>query len=173
MPTKQIKITMQAQPSGVPDTITFNVDINGNTVYNQTVAATGPAQQGLTDPSESITFDFDVPASANADSTQNYTFSFTPANGAAKIETIACNYSAVNSTVGNVTTFVPGTANSFVICNIVTQPQWDGQALLDRYDISYNNGPNQVTGPGEVMIYEDETVVFDVAVNDYNDSAPV
>lgn len=171
MPTKQIKITMQAQPSGAED-LTFQVKIDGNTVYNQTVPATGPAQQGLTDPSETITFDFDVAASNTARATENHTFSFIATNGAAKIETIAANFSAVNETVGDVVNFVPGTANTFVVCNIVTQPEWDGQAILDRYDISYNNGPNQVTGPGEVMMYDGETVVFDVAVTNYNDSAP-
>lgn len=60
--------------------------------------------------------------------------------------------------------FVSSGANGFSVCNIVTQPLWNGESDLVRYDIRYNNGPEQITGPGEVLIQPGETVTFDISV---------
>jgi len=50
---------------------------------------------------------------------------------------------------------------------------WNAVADLVRYNIEYNHGPIQITGPGEVLIYSNETVVFDVAVANFNNTVPL
>lgn len=164
MPTKQVKITLQASPDAGQD-VNLVVAVDGTTKINQAVPAVGPAEQGITDPSETVQFDLDVAnATANVANTV-CAFSITATNGRAKIETIATNFTVQGNAV-------PGNATVFLTSNIVSQPLWNGQALLDRYDIAYNNGPIQITGPGEVLIESGETVTFDVAVQNFNDSLP-
>jgi hypothetical protein len=166
MATKQIKITLQSQPHLVGD-VTVRVDIDSVICFNQTVPPAGPITMNSPDPLESFTFDLDVPALANtAIDTQTRTFAITATNGIAKIRNIFCNFTAVGNTTGNVTTFVPGTADNFVMCRISSQPLWNGQALLDRYNIA------ETPGAGEVYIADGETVVFDVPVWLFNSSAP-
>jgi hypothetical protein len=165
MATKQIKITLQSQPTSTTDVL-LNVGVNSVTAFNQTVPAAGPIELNSPDPHEDIIFDLDIAQSGNLYAAQDCTFSITPTNGAAKIRTIFCNFTAVGNTTGNVTTFVPGNANNFVTCRISSQPLWNGQALLDRYNIADN------PGAGEVYIAAGETVVFDVPVWLFNNSAP-
>jgi len=170
MATKQIKITLQSQPHSVED-ITVKVDIDSVTYFNQTVPPAGPIIMNSPDPLESLTFDLDVPVLANiAIPTQNRTFSITATNGDAKIRNIECNFVAGQQLVGNVVAFIPGSADKFVYNDIVSQPSWNGQALLNRYDISINRDPLNPTGPGEVHILSGETVVFDVAVGLFNNA---
>ena len=167
MPTKQVKLTLQASPASGQD-VNLLITVDGATKFNQTVPAVGPAEQGITDPSESLQFDLNVDALvANSNVvTETHTFSMTATNGRAKIESIASNFSRQDANVA-------GNASTFLVCNIVSQPMWNGQALLERYDIAYNNGPIQVTGPGEILIESGETVTFDVAVQKFNDSLPL
>jgi len=171
MPNKTVKITLQAEPTGDQD-VAVVITVDNVAVFNQTVPDVGPIELDVPDPSESFTFDLDVAASANVGATETHSFAITVANGASKIETISCNFVATQQQVGNVWNFVAGSADNFVICDIVSQPTWNGNVLLDRYDIQYNRGPIQVTGPGEVLIENGEVAVFDVAVHAYNDSAP-
>ena len=162
MPTKQIAITLQAEPLTDQDVV-VSVSVDGITVFDQAVPAVGTAEQGQTDPNETFQFSLEVPSSA-VPGVQNRNFSISATNGRAKIEKISSNFTRV----GNGSTLEPGNAGSFVTCNVVSQPLWNGEALLDRYDISYNLGPAQVTGPGEILIEAGETVVFDMAVPLYN-----
>lgn len=171
MPNKTIQFRLQAEPSAAQD-VNVLIAVDSVTVFNQPVPAAGPVQLHIPDPSEIFTFDLDVAASANVGVTETRNFSISVTNGTAKIEQIEANFTATQEQVGNVWNFVPGSANSFSICNIVSQPTWNGEVDLIRYNIEYNNGPIQVTGPGEVLIMADETAVFDVAVPAYNDTAP-
>lgn len=171
MPTKTVKFNFQAEPTDEQD-VNVRILVDGVTVFDQTVPTVGPVQTGVSDPAESFTFDLDVAASGNVGATENHSFSITAVNGIAKIENILSNFTAKNRQTGNVVSFEPGTAEDFVVCNIVSQPTWNGEVLLSRYDIQYNNGPQQITGPGEVLVLPNETAVFDVAVWAYNDSAP-
>lgn len=171
MPNKTIKFSLQAEPSTDQD-VHVQITVDNEMVFNQTVPTVGPVQLDVPDPCESLNFDLDVAASANTGVTETRKFSIAVTNGTAKIELIQANFTATKELVGNVWTFVPGSANSFQTCNIVTQPIWNGVADLNRYNIEYNNGPIQITGPGEVLITANETAVFDVAVPAFNDSAP-
>ena len=170
MATKQIKITLQNQPYLVGD-VTVRVDIDSVICFNQTVPPAGPIIMNSPDPLESFTFDLDVPALANtAIPTQNRTFAITATNGDIKIRNIECNFAATQNIVGNVSTFIPGSSNNFVVNDIVSQPLWNGDALLNRYDITINHDPSHSIGPGEIHILSGETVVFDVAVNLFNNA---
>lgn len=170
MPNKTVKFTLQAEPNGDQD-VNVLVSVDSVEVFNQAVPAMGPVELDTDEPSESFTFDLDVAASGNVGATETRNFGITATNGTAKIRIITCNFSASSEQVGNVFNLVPGSANAFVVCNIVSQPTWNGNVLLDRYDIQYNNGPIQITGPGEVLIEDGEVAVFDVAVPAYNDSS--
>jgi len=165
MATKQIKITLQSQPTATTDVL-LNVGVDGITAFNQTVPAAGPIELNSPDPHEDIIFDLDMAESGNLYVTQNRTFSIAPTNGDVKIRNIFCNYTAFGNTTGNVTTFIPGTADAFIFCRISSQPLWNGQALLNRYNIADN------PDAGEVYIAAGETVVFDVPVFLFNNSAP-
>ena len=169
MATKQIKIDLQSQPTSTTDVI-LNISVDGTIVFNQTVPPAGPIQLNTSDPHESITFDLDMPESANLRATQNRTFSITASNGHAKIRDISCNFTPASIISGpnDVNTFVPGTANNYRGCDIVSQPLWNGQALIDRYNLADNPSGE----PGEVYIASGETVVFDVSVFLYNSSTP-
>jgi len=164
MPTKQIKVIFQANPTSDQD-VTLQIAVDDETKFNQQVPAMGPAQQGIPDPTENIEFDLDMAnATANAFFT-NLAFSITAINGRAKIETLQANFT--------MTANLAGYANGFVTCDIVSQPLWNGTALLERYNLEYNRGPEQITGPGEVQILAGETVTFDVQVPNWNDSLPL
>ena len=169
MPTKTVKFTLQAEPSADQD-VSVHITVDNVTVFNQSVPAAGPVQLDVPNPSESFNFDLEVAASANVGATETRSFVITASNGMAKIENIQCNFNATYTTVGNVQTFLPGSANSFAICNIVSQPTWNEIPDLTRYDIQYNNGPIQETGPVEVLINAGETASFDVAIFAFNDS---
>lgn len=179
MPNKIIKFILQAEPSAQQD-VNVVITVDSVPVFDSPVPTVGPVELDVPDPNESFTFDLDVAAAANvlatgwpvvlATETRNFSISAT--NGTAKIENIRANFTATGNLVGNVFTFVPGSADSFETCNIIGQPTWNGEVDLIRYNIEYNNGPIQVTGPGEVLIEPGETVVFDVAVPAFNDSAP-
>ena len=167
MPTKQVKLTLQASPASGQD-VNLLITVDGTTKFNQTVPAMGPAEQGIPDPSETVQFDLNVDslvANSNVN-TETHTFSMTATTGRAKIETIQSNFTRQDANLA-------GDAGTFLTCNIVSQPMWNGQALLERYDIAYNNGPTQITGPGEVLVESGETVTFDVAVQKFNDSLPL
>lgn len=170
MPNKTVKFTLQSEPNGDQD-VNILVTVDNVAVFNQAVPAMGPVVLDTQEPSESFTFDLDVAASGNVGVTEIRNFGITATNGVAKIRNITCNFSASSEQVGNVFNLVPGSSNTFVICNIVSQPTWNGDVLLGRYDIQYNNGAYQVTGPGEVLIEDGEVAVFDVAVPAYNDSS--
>lgn len=171
MPNKTIKFYLQAEPSAQQD-VNVVITVDSVPVFDQTVPTVGPVQLDVPDPNESFSFDLDVVAAANVGITETRNFSIAVTNGTAKIEQIMANFTATGNLVGNVFTFVPGSANSFQVCNIISQPTWNGEVDLARYNIEYNNGPIQVTGPGEVLILAGETAVFDVAVPAFNDSAP-
>lgn len=172
MATKQLKITLQAQPQGETD-VTMVVSVNGTECFNQSVPALGPIVLNEPDPSESVQFDIDVPVLvANVDPTVTYPVTVSCTNGSVKIEGFRDNFVVGFSQIANAR--VAGNATTWSsFDNIVSQPLWNGQALLERYDISYNTGPNQVTGPGEILVLNGETVSFDLQINKYNNTVPL
>ncbi len=174
MATKQMNISFQVE--NAPETTnTVEITLNGTTVYTGSLPETGPIITGgdsytLTN----ITFDIDVPVANTASLTSTMTFSAAVAGGTVQIEDITTNYnfSSINTGTEEVPVLesVAGTNTAFAVTNIVSQPMWNGEADLDRYNIEYNIGPIQVTGPGDVLIYSDETVAFDVDVANFNDT---
>jgi hypothetical protein len=173
MTTKQLKITLQAQPiSGA--NVTCVISVNGTECFNQSVPECDPIVLNQTDPSETIQFDIDVPTwtAGNTAPTVTYPVSIAVTNGSIKIENFSNNFAARFDPTAN--TVIAGSVDTWQGPNeIVSQPLWNGQALLERYDITYNRGPNQVTGPGEVLVQNGETVTFDLEIEKYNDTWPL
>jgi hypothetical protein len=104
-------------------------------------------------------------------------FSVVVNGGSVLIEDIFTNYSysVINTGTEEVPVWevVAGTDTAFRITNIVSQPMWNGVALLDRYNIEYNNGPIQVSGPGAVLVDSNETAEFNVEIANFNNSLPL
>ena len=171
MPIKQVKLTMQAV-SDSESTVNLSVSVDGNVKFNQTVPTVGSGQQGITDPNEIVEFDLEV-ASAQGKSNledifapETLSFSATATDGLIKIENISVNFNPeLSSNVGNLlANVVSSGVDGLVACNIITQPLWNGVANTAIYNIEYNLGPLQITGPGEVVIESGQTVTFDILV---------
>jgi hypothetical protein len=176
MAIKQIRLRLQAQPLAEQDVL-LTVAIDGVERFRQTVPPCDPIVLDEADPSETIEFDLDVPvATANTDPRITSSVSVQCTDGDVKIEVFENNFcvaSYPDPEKPNTWIQVEGTATDWEVCNIVSQPLWNGQALLDRYDIQYNLGPIQDTGPGEVLVLSGETVTFDIQINKFNDSLPL
>lgn len=175
MPTKQIKIKMQAR-ADTGQTTKLVVKIDGVVMFEDFVPETGEIVLDQENPNEFVSFDYDVPA-ANPTSdppelTVTKPMEIYCQHGEIKVENIMANYTGRPENQGTEQDpqwqWVPGNSDEFVTCDIVSQPLWNGEALLDRYNIVYNRGPDQITGPGEILIYNGETVVFDAAIPLYS-----
>jgi hypothetical protein len=148
-------------------------------VYTGTLPETGPViTGGDSNPVTNINFDIDVPVLTSIGNFySNMAFSAAITGATVQIEDITTNYtvSFVNTGTAEAPVLDPiaGTDTAFALTNIVSQPQWNGAADLNRYNIEQNNGPIQVTGPGEVLIYSGETVAFDLAVANFNNTVLV
>jgi hypothetical protein len=178
MATKQMKIAFQVQ-NALGSSNTVEIALNGATVYTGTLPETGPVITGGESYTvTNITFDIDVPVlTSTGNATSTMTFSVAVTGATVQIEDIFTNYNVSFTNTGTaeapVYNPVAGTDTAFAFTNIVSQPLWNGVADLNRYNIEYNNGPTQVTGPGEVLIYSGETTTFDLAVASFNDTVPV
>jgi hypothetical protein len=178
MATKQMNISFQVQNT-LESTNTVTITLGGTTVYTGTLPETGPVITGGDSYTvTNINFDIDVPvltSTGNLISTMAFSAAVTGAT--VQIEDITTNYnvSFVNTGTAETPVLEPvaGTDTAFALTNIVSQPQWNGAADLNRYNIEYNNGPIQDTGPGEVLIYSGETVAFNLAVANFNNTVPV
>jgi hypothetical protein len=177
MATKQMNISFQVE-NAPKTTNTVEITLNGATVYTGSLPETGPIITGgdsytLTN----ITFDIDTPVATQGNLTSTMAFTAVVAGATVQIEDITTNYNVswINTGTEEAPVWEPvaGTSTAFINTNIVSQPMWNGVALIDRYNIEYNNGPIQVTGPGEVMIYSGETVGFNIAVTNFNDTVPL
>lgn len=175
MATKQIKMDFQVE-NNVGETNTVLVQLNGVTKFEGTLPETGPIIVGGDSYSlTSITFDQDVADWVTTDTDPvNIPLSVTVTGGSICLQDSYANYSRTSINTGTleapVWTQVAGTATDFLNCNIVEQPTWGGNALLDRYNIEYNNGPIQVTGPGQLEVYTGETVQTVLAVPRFNNT---
>jgi hypothetical protein len=171
MAIKQMKLTMQAV-GNTESGAELLVSIDGNTKIDQSVPSVGSADLGIVDPSEIVEFDIEVGSAqglsnlADIFAQETHSFSATATNGVIKIENISVNFNPeMTSNVGNIlANVVSSGANGFSVVNIVTQPLWDGIADTAIYDIEMNNGPEQITGPGEVLIQAGQTVTFDITI---------
>jgi hypothetical protein len=177
MATKQMNISFQVQ-NAPESTNTVEITLNGATVYTGSLPETGPIITGGDSyTTTNITFDIDVPVATANSVTSSMAFSAEVNGGSIQIEDITTNYNVswINTGTEEAPVWEPvaGTDSAFAITNIVSQPMWNGVADLARYDIEYNYGPIQVTGPGEVLIYSNETVGFNVAVANFNDTIPL
>jgi hypothetical protein len=175
MTTKQIRMAFQVE-NNPGETNTVQVQLNGVTKFNGTLPVTGALIIGGESFSvTTITFDQDVADWTPTDSEPvNIPLIVTATGGSVVLETTESNYNVKFINTGTeedpVWEKVAGNAETYQICNIVEQPTWGGEALLDRYNIEYNNGPVQVTGPGQVEIYSGETVETVLEIARYNDS---
>jgi len=177
MATKQMNISFQAENTpGMTNTV--EITLNSATVYTGSLPETGPLIVG--DGSytvNNITFDIDVPVATANSITSTAAFSMVVNGGSVLISDISTNYNVSWTNTGTPETpvweAVAGTNTEFAVTDIVSQPMWNAVADLVRYNIEYNRGPIQITGPGEVLIYSNETVVFDVAVANFNNTVPL
>lgn len=177
MTTKQIKMTFQVQ-NNAGETNTVLVQLNGVTKFEGSLPETGPlvVGGGGTYSVTNITFDQDVADWSSTDvDPVNIPLTVVVTGGSISLENTESNYSATATNTGTPETPVwistPGDVNTYQTCNIVQQPTWNGEALLDRYNIEYNNGPIQVTGPGELVVYSSETVQTVLAVARFSSSS--
>lgn len=157
---------------------TVEITLGGETVYTGSLLNTGPIiTNGDSHTTTNISFNIDVPVATANSSTSTMTFSAAVTGATVRIEGISTNYNVswidTGTTENPSSESVAGTDTAFAITNIVSQPRWNGEPDLARYNIEYNNGPIQVTGPGAVLIYNGETVEFDVAVANFNDTVPL
>ena len=177
MATKQMNISFQVQ--NAPETTnTVEIALNGATVYTGSLPETGPIiTGGGSYDVTNINFNIDVPVATANSLTSIMTFSAAVAGGTVQIEAITTNYnySWINTGTEEAPVWEPvaGTDTAFAVTNIVSQPMWNDVALPGRYNIEYNIGPIQITGPGEVLIFSGETVEFNVAVANFNDTVPL
>ena len=175
MTTKQIRMNFQVE-NNVGQTNTVIVQLNGVTKFEGTLPETGPLILGGGSYTvTNITFDQDVADWAPTDMDPvSIPLTVTVTGASISLENSEANYyrSSINTGTQEDPAWIPvaGTADAYEICNIIEQPTWNGQALLDRYNIEYNNGPIQVTGPGELIIYSGETVQTVLAVARFNNS---
>jgi hypothetical protein len=175
MTTKQIRMTFQAQ-NNTGETNSVQVQLNGVVKFEGALPETGPLVTGDSSFSvTTITFDQDIAdwAAENTDPvTVPLTISVT--GGSVILQQTESNYNLIYINKGTVEAPVweahAGKDDTYQVCNIVEQPTWDGEALLDRYNIEYNNGPIQITGPGQLKVYSGETIVTALAIARFNDS---
>jgi len=177
MATKQMSISFQVE-NAPASTTTVEIALNGATVYTGSLPETGPIITGGGDhTTTNITFDIDTPVTAQGNAPSIMTFTAVVAGGTVQIEGITTNYnySVINTgpEEAPVWEVVAGTATEFKIVNIVSQPMWNGEADLSRYNIEYNDGTVQATGPGDVIIWNTETVEFNIEVPNFNDTVPL
>lgn len=171
MSTKQVKLTMQAVPQS-GSTVDLSVSVDGTVRFNHSVPAIGSGDMGITDPHETVEFDLEVASAqgqsnvANIFAPETHSFSATATDGVIKIENISVNFNPIlSSNVGNVlANVVSSGVDGFFTCDITTQPLWNGVADTAIYNIAYNRGPLQETGPGEVLIESGQTVTFNLLV---------
>lgn len=171
MPTKQVKLTMQAVSESA-STVDLLVYVDGSVKWNQSVPTVGSGDMGISNPNEKVEFELEVASAQGAGNVayifagETHSFSATAGDGLIKIENIKVNFSPVwPGNVGNIlANVVSSGADGFLGCDIITQPLWDGEADIQIYNIEYNRGPLQITGPGEVLIQSGQTVTFDISV---------
>jgi hypothetical protein len=175
MTTKQIKMAFQVENSA-GETNTVQVQLNGVIKFNGTLPETGPLIIGGDSYSvTTIEFDQDVADWASGNTTPvNTPLTVSVTGGSVALQTTESNYNIIFTNTGTeeapVWVASAGNAETYQTCNIVEQPTWAGEALLDRYNIEYNNGPIQVTGPGQLEVYSGETVETVLAIARFNNS---
>jgi hypothetical protein len=177
MATKQMNISFQVQNT-LESTNTVTITLGGTTVYTGTLPETGPVIiGGDSNPVTNITFDIDVPVLTSVGNFYStLAFSAAVTGATVQIEQIATNYNLSRNNTGTAEApqwvLVAGNNTEFALTNIVSQPLWNGQADLNRYNIEYNNGPT-IFGPGQVLIFNGETVAFNLAVANFNNTVPI
>jgi hypothetical protein len=173
MSTKQIKITYQLQNlAGNLNNVT--IQLGTTTLFAGSLEETGPVFQS-NPPSESyqeMTVDYDiVDWSGNDDLFVTIPISIIVSGGTFMINNVLANYSLQSVNIGTVESPVwqqqAGTVDNFAILNILTQPLWNNEADLSRYNRALN------TGPGQVLTNNGETVTFDIGVTKFNNQFPL
>jgi len=177
MATKQMNISFQVN-NNFNSTNAVEITLGNATIYTGTLPETGPIiTGGGSYTTTNITVDIDVPVATSSTKTSTLPFSMSVAGGEVQVEDITTNYNytAINTGTEENPTWVPtaGTAEDFATVDIVSQPLWNGVALIERYNIEYNQGPIKISGPGEVQINANETVEFDILVSNFNNTVPL
>jgi hypothetical protein len=176
MTTKQMAISFQVEnTSETPNNV--EITLGGTTVYTGTLPETGPISQIVGSPVTSITFDIDVPDASKDNLTSTMAFSATINGANVQIQNISTNYNYTRINVGTpeapYVDRIAGTNTAFIGTNIISQPQWNGITVLGRYNIEYHIGPTNNSGPGAVLIYNNETATFNLAVDNFNNTVPI
>jgi hypothetical protein len=175
MTTKQIRMAFQVE-NNAGETNTVQVQLNGVVKFEGTLPETGPLIIGGESYTvTNITFDQDVADWATGNTAPvNMSLTVSVTGGSVVLQATESNYNVIYTNTGTeeapVRQASAGNANTYQICNIVEQPTWGGEALLDRYNIEDNIGPVQVTGPGQVGIYSGETVETVLEIARFNNS---
>jgi hypothetical protein len=183
MAIKQMKVALQVQPQGEAD-VEVSVTANGVQVFNQAVPECGPVVLNQPDPCEYVQFDIDVPvlAPGNIGGVESLPgevpvdLAITCTNGTIKIDYFSENFFLTTQPTGQPANTFAGSANVWRDdpnykggpVRIISQPLWNGQAMLDRYNIDANEG----TGPGELLVGPGETLTLTVSVFKFNDTWP-
>lgn len=175
MTTKQIRMAFQVE-NNPGETNTVQVQLNGVIKFEGTLPETGPLIIGGGSYSvTNITFDQDIADWAStALEPVNMPLTVTATNGSIIVQATESNYNVIATNTGTeeapVWVLSAGNADTYQVCNIVEQPTWGSEALLNRYDIEDNNGPVQVTGPGQLEVFSGETVETVLAIARFNNS---
>lgn len=175
MTTKQIRMAFQVQ-NNAGETNTVQVQLNGVVKFEGTLPETGPLVIGGDSATvTTITFDQDVADWASGNTAPvNASLTASVTGGSIVVQKTESNYNIIYANTGTeeapVWVASAGNADTYQTCNIVGQPTWGGEALLDRYNIEYNNGPTQITGPGQLEVYSGETVETVLEIARFNNS---
>ena len=174
MSTKQIKITYQVQNLG-GNLNNVTIQLGTTTLFAGSLEETGGTvvqSDPPMEPWEEMTFDYDiVDVTDTSDLFVTTPISIIVSGGTFMIDNVLANYSLRTVNVGTVETPVwqlqAGTVDNFVTLDILTQPLWNNEADLSRYNLPLN------TAPGQVLTNNGETVTFDIGVTKFNNQVPL
>jgi hypothetical protein len=175
MSTKQIKITYQVQ-NLAGNLTNVTIQLGTTTLFAGSLEETGTVFQSKppSEPYQEMSFDYDiVDWSGNDDLFVTTPISIIVSGGTFMIDNVLANYSLQSVNIGTVEAPVwqlqAGTVDNFATLNILTQPLWNNEADLSRY----NQALNTNTGPGQVLTNNGETVTFDIGVTKFNNQFPL
>jgi hypothetical protein len=182
MGTKQVQMEFQVvADDGVSANVT--VTVNGVQKFSGALAQTVTELPGQVyydqTPFSLVQFDLDIDnqaspfpgPSVNGQWITLEDITITVTGGDVVLQETEANYTAVPqvitpppTTPPTTTIVTPGNADNFESLSIGSQPLWNGVALTDRYNFDANTG----TGSGSLILYNNETVAYQVGMTLYS-----
>lgn len=156
MPTKQVKMTFQVKAdNGTAADVVISqnnqVKFSGSLPHTSPVSILGPDGVGYS--TQSVTFDVSVPLyqlGASTELTTPVETTILCANGTLVLDDTSANFSQVVTTdESNNIQILPGSEDTFVICDIPTDPLFNGEPDHSLYNAAENY---TITGPGQILI---------------------